>query len=148
MARHIKGAGRIGKLLRAAPQTIRGEIARAMDKGGRSILAVMKARAPTRSGRLKAGLDYKVAVRSLRLKVGLLKTKSGRSDLFYGRIQDLGRKEQTVKVRRARTQPYVMRVRGAPGKRFVTGQFTELRTIMRNELRGLFNRALRALSGD
>lgn len=40
-----------------------------------------------------------------------------------------------------------MRVRAMAGKRFVTGRFPDLRNTIRTKLRGIFLRALHAVSG-
>jgi hypothetical protein len=122
-------------------------MAEALGRGGQALKAMMKSRAPSRTGAGREGIDFKVLPRSGTLKVGLLSTKAGRSKLFYMRIQDLGRKGQSVKVRRANTAPYVMRVRAMTGKKFVTGRFGELRATMRQEINGIFSRALQRISG-
>lgn len=147
MARSSRGRGQLGLLLRKMPGPFRVEMVAVLTKGGEALRAAIKARTPRKSGALQAGIDYKVWPKSLRLKVGLLGTKAGRSPLFYGRIQDRGRKAQTVRVRRARSQPYVMKVRGMTGKQFVTGRMTELRDTIRTNLNGIFARALARLSG-
>jgi len=147
MARRVQGAGRIKSILRGMPKAFRDEMVDVFNRGGASLKYLMQRRAPSRTGRLRQGIDFKVWPRSLTLKVGLLGTKSGRSDLFYGRIQDLGRKAQTVRARRANTAPYELRVRGMPGKKFITGQMPGLRQAIRERTRGVFGRALRRISG-
>jgi len=146
MARRVQGGQQIKAILRGMPKAFREEMADVFARGGQALKYLMQRRAPTRSGALRAGIDFKVSPRSLNLKVGLLKTKAGRSTLFYGRIQDLGRKAQVVRVRRANTAPYEMRVRAMPGKKFVTGQMTGLRQAIRDRTRGIFARALARLS--
>jgi hypothetical protein len=147
MARRVKGAARIQTILRGLPDAYRKEMVSALEAGGEALAPEMKARAPRRTGATQAGISYKVTPRSLRLKVGLLGLRSGQGDLFYSRIQDLGRKAKTVKVRRRGTRPYMMRVRAMAGKRFVTGQFTDLRAVITAKVRGIFGRALNRLSG-
>lgn len=147
MARRVTGGAKIKALLRGAPAEIRKELADVLARGGNALQFLMKRRAPSRTGKLRAGISFQVWPRSLVMKVGLLKTKAGRSELFYGRIQDLGRKAQTRTVRRANARPYVMRVRGMAGKRFVTGRFPELRAAIQERTRGLFRRALSRISG-
>lgn len=145
--RRVAGAGRIKALLRGMPEAMRREMADAFDAGGKDMESAMKSRAPRRTGALHAGISYKVQPRSLTLKVGLLGTKRGRSEIFYGRIQDLGRRAQTVLVKRRNTRPYLLRVRAMAGKRFVTGRFPELRRALREKVRGIFGRALGSISG-
>lgn len=99
----VRGIGRTRALLRRLPDTVTGELIVELSVTGRQIRQAIRARAPEATGALRAGILDKVLPRSLRLQVGLLGTKRGRSKLFYGRIQDLGRKEQVVNVvRRAR----------------------------------------------
>lgn len=132
------------------------------------------ARTPKKTGALQAGISDRVLTTSLRLQVGLLGTPSGRAKLFYGRIQDLGRKAQTVLVQRRRrvsvslgrgkiasilrTQrgrkvqedivtTYRMRVPAMAGKRFVTGRYPDLRSELRTNLDGIFARSLAKISG-
>lgn len=147
MARRVRGASRIKALLRALPDAYRKEMVTALDEAGAALAPAMKARAPRKTGATQAGITYKVTARSLTLKVGLLGLRRGQGGLFYSRIQDLGRKAQTVRVRRRNSKPYLMRVRAMAGKRFVTGQFGDLRTTVTGKIRGIFGRALSRLSG-
>ena len=146
MARRVRGAARIRALLRNLPDAYRKEMIDALEAGGEALAPAMKARAPRRTGATQAGIGYKVLPRGLRLKVGLLGLRNGQGDLFYSRIQDLGRKAQSVKVRRRGSRPYVMRVRAMAGKRFVTGQYADLRSVITGKVRGIFSRALARLS--
>lgn len=157
------------------PDTTRGEIIVELHTTGRRILQAVLARAPRLSGKLRGGLSSKVLPGSLRLQIGLLGTPAGRAKLFYGRIQDLGRKAQVVTVQRRRrvnasigsglTAPilrtnragrkitedivatYRMRVPAMEGKRFVTGRYPDLRTELRANLKGIFTRSLRKVGG-
>jgi len=151
---NIRGLIRTRRLLKQLPDAVRGEVIVELNVTGRQIAAVMAARTPRKSGRLVAGESYKVFPRTLRLQVGLLQTRRGADPLFYGRIQDLGRKAQVVLVqRRLRragsklTKRYRMKVRGSEGKRFVTGRFPELRRTLNQNLRGIFGRALASVAG-
>ena len=150
----IRGLIRVRRLMKRLPDEVAGEIVVEFNVTGRQIAAVMQARTPRKSGRLIAGESYKVFSRTLRLQVGLLATRRGADPLFYGRIQDLGRKAQVVMVqRRLRrgvmkfTRRYRMKVRGAEGKKFVTGRFTELRRTLNQNLRGIFARGLAKAAG-
>ncbi|KTT72621.1 hypothetical protein [Sphingomonas endophytica] len=99
--RHVvRGSGRVRKLLRRLPEAVRHEIIVELSVTGRRILAAVRARAPRKSGRLIAGLTQKILTTTLRLQVGLIGSPRGRAKLFYGRIQDLGRTEQIVRVTR------------------------------------------------
>lgn len=175
--RPLRGSGRTRKLLRRLPETVTGELIVELSVTGRLIRQAIRARTPNRSGALRAGVLDKVLPRSLRLQVGLLGTKRGRSNLFYGRIQDLGRSEQVVNVvrraggltrsttasgkprmRRSRGKltkgqlrevgaPYSMAVPAMPGKRFVTGRYPELRKTLNDNLRGIFARSIGKIAG-
>ena len=134
----------------------------------------MRAKAPKKTGAVAEGIQDRVLEKSLRLRVGLIGTPRGRAKLFYGRIQDLGRKGGEVIVQRRRrvtvnigdgevrsilrlhrgrkvkddiVTTYRMRVRPMAPKRFITGRFPELRTIIGNALRGVWTRALRSVAG-
>ncbi|MFA7505293.1 MAG: HK97 gp10 family phage protein [Burkholderiaceae bacterium] len=171
--RGFRGIGRVRRMLRRLPDNVRKQMVGVLEGAGRGLKSAMRARAPKRTGALAQGIEYKVYPRSLRLRVGLLRTRAGRADLFYGRVQDLGRRQQTVVVRRlirggraewsgriaggsARasrkpndllTKPYPMKVPAMSAKRFVTGRFPDLRAAMRNGLKGVLARALRGSGG-
>jgi|GEM_PF-3537116 len=173
--RPIKGIARFRRLLRRMPDVTRGEIIVELHTTGRRMLQAVLARTPFGRGRLGDGLSFKVLPTSLRLQIGLLGTPAGRARLFYGRIQDLGRKAQVVTVQRRRrvsasigggmtanilrTGPngrkltedivstYTMKVPAMAGKRFVTGRYPELRTELRSNLRGILTRSLRKVGG-
>lgn len=173
MASRLTGVRRFRRLLRAAPESVTAQLVRVLENGGRAIQSAMRARAPKRTGAVAAGITYKVLPKSLRLRIGLLGTPRGRAKLFYGRIQDLGRRAQTVTVQRRRrvevnigrgevksilrtsrgrkraediVTTYQMRVPAMAPKRFITGRYPELRTAIRNALRGIWNRALRSIA--
>jgi hypothetical protein len=100
MASRVRGRAQVRSLLKRLPESVRQEIVRELDRAGREILPVMQSRAPVRTGATRAGLSYRVLRGSLRLLVGLISTPLGRAKLFYARIQDLGRREQTVTAHR------------------------------------------------
>lgn len=171
--RSVRGMSRIKRLFRRLPDALASEIVVELNVTGRDILAAVKARTPRRTGALQGGESHKVLPKSLRLQVGLLGTPKGRARLFYGRIQDLGRKAQVVLVQRRRrvkaaiggrstsmlrtergrkkkediVATYRMKVPAMKGKRFVTGRFTDLRRTLNANLRGIFTRALARTAG-
>lgn len=169
--RRLRGIIRVRKLLRRLPEAVAGEIVVELSVTGRQMLAAVLARTPRKTGALQAGESFKVFPRSLRLQVGLLGTRRGQSKLFYGRIQDLGRRAQIVTVQRRRrvsttlstgerlsllrtsggrklsadvVSTYRMKVPAMKGKRFVTGRYPDLRRILNGNLRGIFARALKS----
>lgn len=159
----VRGAATVKAVLKKLPDAVRVSLATELHRAGKEMLGRMRGRTPVRTGKLREGLDYKVLDKSLKLQVGLIGTKAGRSKLFYGRIQDLGRKAQVVTVRRFRAggqrlhfrgqkfgpdvQTYQLRVPYMPGKKFVTGGMPDLRRILQANLKGLWAKALKRVAG-
>lgn len=96
----IKGAASFRRLLRRLPDSANQELAEFLgEEVGPELAGFMRVITPVKSGALRAGIAFKLAVKSLRLRIGVLgKGNVGR--LFYGHILDVGRKAQTVSVRR------------------------------------------------
>lgn len=151
MARRWRGSRSFRRLMRNLPDAMHGEMADAIDDGSRDILAEMVARAPSRRGALRAGLKRRVLRKTLRARIGLIGPPKERNRLFYARILDLGRKAQSVRVKRRKPKggvsAYVMKVRAIAGKRFITGRMPELRTALNRRLKGIWDRALKRVSG-
>ncbi len=160
MARsRLRGAGRFRRTLKALPAAISGEIVVELNVTGREVRSLMQAKAPKKTGKLAAGITYRVLPKSLRMQVGLIGSQKQRNDLFYGRIQDLGRKAQVVRVLRRHgtfthsfnpngtrkktlASTYVLRVAAMAPKRFITGRYTDMRASLNANLRGIWTRAL------
>lgn len=165
--RGVRGLPELRARLQKLPERVQKEILAEFDQIGGELRDAMRAKAPEKSGKLRQGITHKVFPKTLRLQVGLRNTKAGRSTLFYGRIQDLGRKAQTVIVHRltgtqraewrnrivqgrarASRKPrglgvtYALRVKAMPGKKFVTGRYPELRQKVRTNLQGIYARAI------
>ena len=174
MARQpLKGRGRFKRLMRQLPDAVRGEIVVELNVTGRQMRNAVLAQPPRRRGDLASGIRMKVLPASLRLQIGLIGNKREREGLFYGRIQDLGRKAQIVTVNRYKrggraadmatprgvngqnmvfkaskfTTTYQLKVRAMTGKRFITGQQPELRKTLRANLQGIFGRAIMTAAG-
>lgn len=174
MARQpLKGRGRFKRLMRQLPDAVRGEIVVEFNVTGRQMRNAILAKTPHRRGELASGIRMKVLPASLRLQIGLIGNKREREGLFYGRIQDLGRKAQIVTVNRYKrggraadmatprgptgqnmvfkaskfTTTYQLRVRAMSGKRFITGQQPELRKTLRANLQGIYGRAIKTAAG-
>lgn len=159
-----RGIGRARRIMRRLPDSMRNEIEEVLNDAGPVIQGIMRSRAPVRRGAVREGIVWRVLKGSMRLRIGLLGTKSARSKLFYGRIQDLGRRAQTVFVQRRRSgspmflrrgrkwsedivTSYRMNVRAMAPKRFVTGRMPDARQALRDKLHGVWDRALRTISG-
>ncbi len=158
----FSGLGEMQQALKALPDAVRREMVKPLEETGKDLAAAMQAAAPQRTGRLRAAIKYKVYATALRLVVGLLDVKAGRDALFYGRIQDLGRRAQLVTVQRTRggfakklatgkgrimasgnvRDTYVMRVKAMAGKKFVTGRYSDLRTGLRAKLSASYDDAV------
>lgn len=161
--RRVRGAITVSKLLRRLPDDVAQQMVVELNVSGREMLAKMVGRAPIKSGATRRGLSFKVFPKTLKLMVGLISTKKGRSRLFYARIQDLGRKGQQVTARRFRAggqrvyfrgkkfgqdvQTYQMNVRPMAGKRFITGRMPELRQLLQRNLKGIWTRSLKRFTG-
>lgn len=154
MASKVQGQAKMRRLLRQLPDEARADILGVMERGGRRAQAAMKARARHRTGKLQAGVRYRMLNKSLRMQVGLLGTKRGRAKLFYGFVLDKGRKAQTVTVRRiakglGRGKPagtvssYQMRVRALRGDEFVSGRYPEVKSSIGADARQTFTRVLK-----
>lgn len=125
--------------LGALPEAAREELGVELAIIGRDVLAQQKQLVPKRTGALEAGLGLQLVLDRLRVKIGLLNVRAGRSKLFYGRIIQFGRSAQTVLVtrhlkvlgrrgnnrkgNRRRTlragKPYPMKVRAMAARPFV-----------------------------
>ncbi len=160
----IRGSKGFRRILKGLPDAMRAEIVDVLTKTGPAAAAIVSARVAgttkRRTGRLRAGVKWKVYPRTLRMQAGFLGTKAGRQKLFYARILDLGRKAKTVTVNRRRVggsalvrgrrdsgAPYKLKVRAIAAKRFVTGGIGGLRQVVNVRLNGIWDRALRRIAG-
>lgn len=146
--RRSRGSTEIRALFRALPDAAREEMVDVLEGGSRSILANMIRRAPKgKTGKLRRGLKYKVSRAALTARIGLVDTPKSRNRIFYARILDLGRRAQVAKaVRRTasgKISRYTIRVKGFTGLHFITGEYTNLRTVMGEKLRGAWDRILK-----
>lgn len=144
----VRGVAKTRRMFRRLPDAARGEVLVELNVTGRQINQAVLAKAPRKTGATRAGISFRVLPVSMRLQIGLLGSPKERSRIFYARIQDLGRKAQTVAVAARRNRrAYVMKVAGMAPKRFITGRYPDLRAALRRNLRDIFARSLRAVSG-
>lgn len=146
----MTGIGELRRAMRALPDAAKAEIGDELRSGGFDIVSAMRAKAPRKTGQLERAISYRVLAKGLVLRAGLLDDKGGASTTFYGRIQDLGRKEQVVRVRRRKpgggmAKSYTMQVRYMAGKRFVTGQYATLKARIGRNLQAVGARIARRL---
>lgn len=143
----VKGAAALRRLFRRLPDAAREEIGNELVGIGARLLARARGEAPVgRTGRLRAALNVKVAVKTLQLRLGLI-TKATQRKGFYGYILDQGRRAKTVQVkRRTKTgiSTYAMRVKGIPRNRydFVFGRVRDFRKNEMPKLRATFDRIM------
>lgn len=159
----VRQARTIKRIFRQLPDEMRKELADVLDAGGAELVPAIRARAPNKTGALRKGISYRVRKKRLQMLVGLLGTPKGRAKLFYGWIQEYGRKGQVVRVSRRRkgmnsglvggrknaadiAATYSMRVRQMRGKKFVTGSYPDLRRKIGEKLRGVWDRVLNRLA--
>jgi hypothetical protein len=141
-------------MLRRLPEAMREEMADAMVLAGRDITNAQRADAPVKTGRLRAGISYKVNQKTLKLRAGLLGKPINRR-LFYGRIIEFGRKAQTVMVnrrieagsalvnrRRVAHPPYRLRVKARRGRPFIYRRRPELMNMINRRLKQFWTRVL------
>lgn len=160
MASTIKGSRSFRRILRAMPSVMRDQLVGELDRGGREILGAMQARAGrSRTGNLLRNLSLKLYPKSLRMRVGFV-GKRANSRAFYARILEGGRRAQVVSVtrrkvagstlkdgRRVAHPAYSLRVTPLPARRFVYGPLTDLRAVFGRRMRGIWERALKAIGG-
>lgn len=149
----VQGAGNLRKLLRRLPDAARKELAEEFTSIGARLLARAKAETPVRFGRLRNALSFRVAAKTLVLRLGLL-TKRARRSNFYGYILDQGRAAKTVKIRRGPRKGATMRIR-AIGQEQYNFVFGRRRDLQQNELPKLrrvldrvLSRAAEGIKGD
>jgi hypothetical protein len=94
--------GNFRSLLNRLPSSVSDEVRDLQNETGKMLLARAYARVPTKTGALRAGLGYSVTPKTLRLRFGILGKAKNRK-LFYGRIQEFGRRGRTIIVTRRGT---------------------------------------------
>ncbi len=149
----LKGARRVSKLLKRLPDDVAAEMRAAMTEAGPVIAAYARAAAPQRSGALQRGIQWRLAPKTLRLRIGLL-GKAANARLFYARILEFGRKAKTVTVRRSigpgKRAVYQLRVKAiAPGQYdFLAGRaYRFAAEQLRPKLSTIWQKALQRASG-
>lgn len=147
MASRMTGARDLRRTLRRLPERARTELAEALTDIGRRLLAQARGETPVKSGRLRNLLSFKVAAKTLKLRLGLV-TKRAQRDGSYGYILDAGRRAQSVRATRRKpsggVSTYAMRVRGISPERynFVFGRRRDLKNSKIPELRNVLDRVL------
>jgi hypothetical protein len=144
---------------------MRTELANAMRAAGPELAGAMDAKAPRKTGKLIAGINWRFYPSQLKLRVGLLGKRLNQR-LFYARILQVGRKAQTVTVTRRRkgigkrldpktgrkrfediVATYQLRVKPRDRQDIIYGPTTNLRRVLGQRLNGIWDRVLRRVSG-
>lgn len=142
----VRGDKGFRKVLQQLPDAARKEMADVMRGIGVELVEIMQADAPKgKTGKLRQSITYKLAERSLRLRVGLITKRRGTFEPFYGRFVEFGRKAQVVNVtRRKGTAPYQMKVRAMAPRPYVYKRRPEVRAILRTRLQNYWSHVLSA----
>lgn len=172
--RRVRGVTSVRKLLKDAPEGVREELIVELNRGGREIVGRQIARAPSKSGRLRRGISFKVWPRTLRMQAGIIGPKRERKRLFYAWILERGRGAKVVIATRAGAYGrllktgssarqsqykraalnagvrgvYEMKVKAIRGKWFIKGSARDLRVIMQRNMKDIWIRGLRKVRGS
>lgn len=144
---------RIRRILSSIGPKAEKEVLSAYQRHGPAILAYARNETPSRSGRLRSALNFKIFPKTLRFRMGLL-TKAVQRRVWYARILEFGRQSKVVTVKRRRpvsggVAVYLMRIRAIPAGRydFVRGRTEQFMDRTLGEtLRKTLGNALRRLS--
>lgn len=139
MASAVRGAASLRRLLRRLPDASRQALGDELRAIGERLTARAKAETPVRTGRLRAALGFRVAVKTLQLRLGLVK-KADRRRFFYGYILDQGRRAKAGKSKSGRNY----RVTAIPSTRyeFVFGRRRDFQQNEIPRLRTVLDRVL------
>ena len=147
--RRLRGLVHVRRLMQRLPDSVSQEMAKTMEEVRPVAIAIAKAGAPVRTGGLRAALNGQVYPKTLRFRIGLL-TRRVQRNYFYGYILEVGRKAQTVRVKRRTPSggvtEYAMRVSAISPQvhDMVQGRARgRIRELFRTPLNKLFDRALR-----
>lgn len=137
----VKGAASLRRMLRRLPDEARKELGDEMVAIGNRLLGRAKMETPVRTGALRAALGVKVLVKSLQLRLGLIR-KADQKRFFYGYILDAGRKAKSGTSKSGRR----WRVTAIPASRynFVFGRRWGFKQLEIPRLRAVLDRVLLA----
>ena len=137
----IKGIRSTQRLLRALPDAARREIGDMLAEAAPKLLADMRAKAPVRTGALRAALSARVMRTSLKLRVGLLGKRTN-VKFYYGHILELGSKGKTVTIKRGPRTGAAMRIPARAARPFVFTANQAVRGPLRYGLNRFWDRTL------
>ncbi len=105
-------------LIDRVPAAARAKLSELLIEFGLEFSALQKAAVPRDKGHLAAGLTWETLVDELRVRIGMLNMKRGRSSRFYAIPVNFGRRAQTVTVIRGTSRSrksYTSRTRREAG---------------------------------
>ena len=139
----VKGVSSLRRLLRKLPDESRKELADELTAIGARLIGRAKNETPVRTGRLKAALAFRVAAKTLQLRLGLVK-KADRRRFFYGYILDAGRKGKVGKSRSGRN--YTVTPIPASRYEFIFGRRRDFQQNEIPKMRAALERVLKRAS--
>jgi hypothetical protein len=154
----ISGVSATRRMFRRLPDVFQEELRVELRDAGGELLADEKARAPARTGKLRAALQLVTAPKTLRIRVGLV-GKAANRKFFYGRILHWGRKAALKRVSKRgrnvvafstdrRGRPYYLKHVGAiPPNKFVIRPRPELWGRLNARIRAAWDSVLRRAAG-
>lgn len=135
----VKGAASLRRLLRKLPDASRQALGDELKAIGDRLLARAKAETPVRTGALRAALGVRVAVKTLQLRLGLVR-KADRNRFFYGYILDHGRRARSGTTKSGRK--WAVSAIAPSRYEFVFGRRRDLRDNELPKLRAALEREL------
>lgn len=149
----VKGAASFRRLLRRMPDAAREDLATWMGAAGARLTQRAKSETPSRTGRLRSAITWKLLPKSLRLRLGLV-TRRDQSRYFYGYILDQGRRAKRVMIKRGPRKGHYMNIPAISRERynfvfgrradFINNELPKLRKV----LDGILHRAALGVGDD
>jgi hypothetical protein len=138
----VKGAASFRRLLKQLPDTADQKLLALLRKAGPALAVSMQATVPERTGFGRSGISWRLTPGTKTLKVGVLVPRISRSDYFYLHILDVGRKAQTVTIKRGPRAGAPMRVPAYKALRIVYKGMQQFRGEFLPAYRTLMNEIL------
>lgn len=135
----VKGASSLRRLFRRLPDAAREEMATFLGGAGARLAGRARAETPRKTGELASKIGFKLAAKTLMLRIGLI-TKRDQRDYFYGYILDEGRRARRVRITRGPRAGATMNIPGISRERynfvfgrrqdFVSNELPKFRSVM------------------
>jgi hypothetical protein len=138
----LKGAVSFRRLLKRLSDSADRRLLALLNKAGPVLAETMRGALPERTGFARGGISWRLTPGTKTLKVGVLVPKLSRSDYFYLHILDVGRKAQTVTIRRGPRAGAPMHVTALAPLRVVYKGLQQFRSEFLPGYRALMNEIL------